>query len=175
MSDLLREYFMHTRDTIQENAPEGVALEPELGQERRRGGFTLIEIMAVVVIMGMLMGIVGVGVFARVNQARRTSAKAQISQIESALEFYRMDNSKYPPTLDALVKAPADARHYPRGGYLKKSSALNDPWETPFNYVNPGARNQYGVDLSSSGPDGIPGNEDDVNNWEDAGAGGAGE
>jgi general secretion pathway protein G len=166
MSDLLREKSMSTRDTIQESAAEGAAL----GRKRRRRGFTLIEIMAVVVIMGMLMGIVGVGVFARVNQARRTSAKAQMSQIESALEFYRMDNSKYPQTLDALVKEPADARNYPRGGYLKKSSALNDPWETPFNYVNPGARNQYGVDLSSAGPDATPGNEDDVNNWEDASA-----
>jgi general secretion pathway protein G len=134
----------------------------------RAAGFTLIEIMAVVLIMGMLMGLVGVSVFAQVDKARRTTAKAKISQIESAIEFYRMDNSKYPPTLDGLVTAPPDAKNYPRGGYLKKSEALLDPWDKPFNYTNPGSKNQYGVDISSDGPDGQGGNEDDVRNWSEA-------
>jgi general secretion pathway protein G len=133
----------------------------------RAAGFTLIEIMAVVLIMGMLMGLVGVSVFSQVDKARRTTAKAKISQVESALEFYRMDNSKYPPTLEALVTAPPDAKNYPRGGYLKKREALFDPWDKPFSYANPGSKNQYGVDISSDGPYGVSGNEDDVNNWSD--------
>jgi general secretion pathway protein G len=138
---------------------------------RKSAGFTLIEIMAVVVIMGLLMGLVGVGVFAQVEKARRTTAKAQISQIESALEFYRMDNSKYPTTLDGLVKKSADAKTFPRGGYLKKASALKDPWDQPFQYQNPGTKNPYGVDITTAGPDGIAGNEDDVNNWEEGATG----
>ena len=151
-----------------------IANETHPTDEKRRhasGGFTLIEIMAVVVIMGMLMGLVGVGVFAQVDKARRTTAKAQISQIESALEFYRMDNSKYPTALEGLIKQPSDAKTFPRGGYLRKASALKDPWDQPYNYQNPGTKNPHGVDLSTAGPDGIAGNDDDVNNWVDGGSG----
>lgn len=134
---------------------------------RRQRGFTLIEIMAVVLIMGLLMGLVGVSVFSQVDRARATTARAKISQIESALEFYRMDNFKYPPTLDGLVTAPAGAKNYPKGGYLKRKEALIDPWDSKFNYLNPGTKNPFSVDLSSAGPDGVAGNEDDVNNWDD--------
>ncbi len=146
-----------------------VDVQAENGR-RNAAGFTLIEIMAVVVIMGMLMGLVGVGVFAQVEKARRTTAKAQISQIESALEFYRMDNSKYPTSLEGLVKQDANAKTFPRGGYLKKASALNDPWDQPFQYQNPGTKNPNGVDISTPGPDGVAGNEDDVKNWTESGA-----
>jgi general secretion pathway protein G len=139
--------------------------------QRRRKGFTLIEIMAVVLIMGLLMGLVGVSVFSQVDRARATTAKAQISQIESALEFYRMDNFKYPPTIEGLVTKPADAKNYPRGGYLKKADALSDPWEVKFNYLNPGTHNQYSVDIFSSGPDGIAGNADDITNWDEKATG----
>ena len=133
---------------------------------RKHRGFTLIEIMAVVIIMGLLMGAVGVSVLGQLEKARRTTAKAKITQLESALEFYHMDNSKYPPTLEGLVTKPPGARNYPRGGYLKKKSALFDPWNAKYIYLNPGSKNQYGIDLSSAGPDGVSGNDDDVNNWE---------
>jgi general secretion pathway protein G len=134
---------------------------------RRRRGFTLIEIMAVVLIMGLLMGLVGVNVFRQVDVARATATGAKIAQLESALEFYRMDNSKYPETLEALIRKPADAKNYPPGGYLKKSAALRDPWENPFVYVNPGVKNPYAVDITSPGPDEVAGNADDINNWSD--------
>ena len=78
-------------------------------RRRREDGFTLIEIMAVVLIIGLLGGIVGAAVFGRIDQARVTTAKTQIKQIEAALDFYRMDNGRYPTTdqgLDALVHPP---------------------------------------------------------------------
>ncbi len=139
--------------------------------QHRKAGFTLIEIMAVVLIMGLLMGLVGVSVFSQVDKARATTTKAKISQLESALEFYRMDNSKYPTSLDGLIAKPDGAKNYPRGGYLKKKDALLDPWDKRFEYTNPGTKNPYSVDLSSAGSDGILGNDDDINNWTDASAG----
>lgn len=137
-------------------------------RKRRKDGFTLIEIMAVVLIMGLLMGLVGVSVFAQVEKARITAAGAKMKQIESALEFYRMDNFTYPPSLEGLVQKPADAKNFPKGGYLKQVDLLKDPWESNYIYVNPGAKNPHSVDISSAGPDRIAGTEDDINNWDDS-------
>jgi general secretion pathway protein G len=137
----------------------------------RQSGFTLIEIMAVVIIMGLLMGIVGVTVFSRVDDARVATARIQIKQIENALEFYRMDNSRYPSTeqgLKALIEAPADTRNYPRGGYLKNRDGLLDPWRNAFQYQSPGPHNEYTFDLWSQGADGAPGGTDlnaEIGNW----------
>jgi general secretion pathway protein G len=136
-------------------------------RRRRRAGFTLIEIMAVVLIMGLLMSLVGVNVFRQVDVARATTAGIKIKQVENALELYRMDNHKFPEGLDALIRKPADAKNYPPGGYMKKGEALRDPWDNPFVYVNPGVKNPYTVDISSSGPDAVAGNEDDIGNWND--------
>ena len=137
-------------------------------QKSRREGFTLIEIMAVVVIMGMLMGMVGLGVLIQLNKARKTTAKAKISQLESALEFYKMDNYRYPPSLEGLVNRPPEAKNFPPGGYIQKADALMDPWEERFIYINPGAKNPHSVDIFSAGPDGVAGNEDDITNWDGA-------
>lgn len=155
------------------------AHEPETPDEarraRRRGGFTLIEIMAVVLIMGMLMGLVGLAVFQQVDKARITTAKAKITQLESALEFYRMDNARYPTTeqgLEALIRKPSAApepRNYPRGGYLKKRDALMDPWDMPFQYESPGQKNPESFDVWSWGPDQQAGGDDsdaDIGNWD---------
>lgn len=142
---------------------------------RRQQGFTLIEIMAVVVIMGLLMTLVGVAVFQQVDKARVTTAKAKIAQIESALEFYRMDNSRYPTTqqgLNALVVRPTsepEPRSYPAGGYLKSMSAIEDPWGTTFRYESPGQHNPHSFDLWSQGADQADGGEDldgDIGNWD---------
>ena len=138
-------------------------------------GFTLIEIMAVVLIMGLLMGIIGVSISGKIDKARLATAKAQISQLESALEFYRMDNGRYPTTaqgLDSLVRKPLaepEPRNYPGGGYLKKSDALLDPWSEPFQYEYPGSNNAHSFDLWTNGADLSPGGEGadrDVGNWE---------
>jgi general secretion pathway protein G len=138
---------------------------------RRSAGFTLIEIMAVVIIMGLLMGLVGVSVFSQVDKARVVTARAKISQLENALEFYRMDNSRYPTTeqgLDALINEPSGARGYPPGGYLQKKEALLDPWEEPFLYQSPGENNQRTFDIWSLGADSSPGGaelDSDIGNW----------
>ncbi len=140
-------------------------------------GFTLIEIMAVVLIMGMLMGLVGVSVFQQVEKARVTTARAKIAQIENALEFYRLDSSRYPTSeqgLGALLRAPGSGpgpRNYPPGGYLKKADTLDDPWGEPFQYQSPGQHNAHSFDLWSLGADSATGGEGpdaEIGNWDDS-------
>jgi len=147
---------------------------------RREAGFTLIEIMAVVLIIGLLGGIVGAAIFGRIDQARVTTAKTQIKQIEAALDFYRMDNGKYPTTdqgLDALVHPPTIEpipRNYRPEGYLSGGKVPSDPWNNPYNYLSPGQNNAYSFDLWSLGADGAPGGSDtdsDVGNWAEEGQG----
>jgi len=143
--------------------------------EPRRHGFTLIEIMAVVLIMGLLMAVVGVNIKNQIDRARLATARAQISQLESALEFYQLDNGRYPTTeqgLDALIREPTAepaARNYPPGGYLRNTEALLDPWDAPFQYANPGVNNVHSFDLWTQGADGQPGGEGgdaDIGNWQ---------
>ena len=145
------------------------------GLRSTRAGFTLIEIMAVVLIMGMLMTLVGVAVFQQVDKARITTARAKIAQLESALEFYRMDNARYPTTdqgLQSLIRKPESQpspRNYPPGGYLKRRDALEDPWGQGFRYESPGQHNPHSFDLWSLGADGAEGGEAgdaDVGNWD---------
>lgn len=143
-------------------------------RRRRNAAFTLIEIMAVVLIIGLLGGIVGVVIFGQVDSARVTTARTQIKQIESALEFYRLDNGRYPTTeqgLRALVEKPTGApepRRWRREGYLQGGAVPTDPWGEPFEYVQPGSNNPYTFDLWSLGADSAPGGEDvdaEVGNW----------
>lgn len=144
--------------------------------KRRNGAFTLIEIMAVVLIIGLLGGIVGVVIFGQVDSARVTTTRTQIKQVESALEFYRLDNGRYPTTeqgLRALVEKPTGApepRRWRREGYLQGGAVPSDPWGEPFQYVQPGSHNPYTFDLWSLGADSAPGGEDvdaEVGNWSD--------
>ena len=141
---------------------------------KRKRGFTLIEIMAVVLIMGLLMSLVGVTVFSQVDRARVTTARAKIAQVESALEFYRLDNSRYPSTeqgLESLVVKPniaPEPRNYPVGGYMKNADGLADPWGEPFQYQSPGQHNPHSFDLWSLGADASPGGTEsdaDIGNW----------
>jgi general secretion pathway protein G len=141
---------------------------------RTQAGFTLIEIMAVVLIMGLLMGFVGVNVFSSVQRARSESASAQIKALEGALELYRMDNARYPTTeqgLDALVREPTGSpapRNYPPDGYIAKNEIPLDPWGNPYEYESPGQHNLRGYDIWSHGADSTPGGESydaDIGNW----------
>lgn len=147
---------------------------PRFRARRRAAGFTLIEIIAVVVIIGLLTTLVGVNIAGRIEGAKASAAKAQIAQLESALEFYKLDNGRYPSSsqgLEALVSKPSGdpaPRNYPPGGYLKNRDLLVDPWGLPYEYASPGERNTYGFDLWSLGPDGQAGT-DDVGNWGDEG------
>jgi general secretion pathway protein G len=143
---------------------------------QRNAGFTLIEIMAVVLIIGLLSTLVGVNIVNQINKSRATAAAAQISNLEAVLELYQMDNARYPSTedgLQALVTASADARDFPPGGYLQKRKIPLDPWQSPFEYQQPGQNNSHYFDLCSLGADKTPGGEGvnaDLCNWSADGA-----
>ncbi len=143
----------------------------------RTNGFSLIEIMAVVVIIGLLIALVGVNVTGSMDKARVDTARAQIDRLEGALEFYRMDNSFYPTTeqgLEALIArptSPPEPRRYQPDGYLQKKTLPLDPWGQPYQYRSPGEFNPRGFDLWSYGADGAPGGSEDsadIGNWGDA-------
>jgi len=143
-------------------------------RRRRSEAFTLIEIMAVVLIIGLLGGVVGVVIFGQVDSARVTTARTQIKQIEAALEFYRLDNGRYPTTeqgLRALVEKPTSApepRRWRPEGYLHGGAVPADPWGEPFQYVQPGTNNPYSFDLWSLGADAAPGGagiDAEIGNW----------
>lgn len=141
-------------------------------RERRNDqrGFTLIEIMVVVVILGILAGIVVPRLLDRPEEARRTKAAVQIRSLEEALGMFKLDNGFYPSTeqgLSALVEKPNSGRvpgRYRAGGYIKKVPL--DPWGQPYLYLAPGAHGDF--DLFSYGPDGESGGEEenaDIANW----------
>jgi len=138
---------------------------------RTRRGFTLIEIMAVVLIIGLLGTLVGLAIAPQIDKARVSTARSQIKMLDAALETYRMDNAKFPTSeagLDALINAPADARNYQAGGYLAKRRVPVDPWGNAYLYEFPGQHNDYSYDLWSLGSDGVPGGEGvdaDIGNW----------
>jgi general secretion pathway protein G len=133
-------------------------------------GFTLIEIMVVVIILGILAAIVAPNVIGRIDQAQVTRVESDLRGIESALKFYRMDNFAYPTSeqgLEALTTRPADPniRNWKPGGYLERMP--KDPWGNPYLYLNPG--NHGEIDVYTLGRDGRPGGEDldaDIGNWE---------
>jgi general secretion pathway protein G len=129
--------------------------------QTRQRGFTLIEIMVVVVILAVLGALVVPQVLDKVDKARVTRAQSDIRAIATALDLYRLDNFKYPTTdqgLAALVKQPADPTitNYPAGGYLK--SLPIDPWNNPYQYVSPGLDGRD-YEITSYGRDGKPGGE----------------
>jgi general secretion pathway protein G len=140
------------------------------GQTRlRQLGFTLIEIMVVVVIIGLLAAVVIQQLSGNIDDARVAKAKQDIRTIETALTLYKLDNFNYPTSeqgLDALVHKPADPNltHWKEGGYVKRIS--KDPWSHPYIYENPGTHGDF--DLYSLGADGQAGGEKanaDIGNW----------
>jgi general secretion pathway protein G len=127
----------------------------------RHSGFTLIEIMVVVVILAVLGALVVPKVLENVDKARVSRAQSDIRAIETALDLYRLDNFKYPTTeqgLQALVTQPVDPTitNYRSGGYLP--TLPKDPWNNPYQYVSPGADGRD-YDITSYGRDGKPGGE----------------
>lgn len=138
-----------------------------------RGGFTLIEIMVVVVILAMLAAIVGPRLMGRTDDAKVTDARVQIKNIETALKLYKLDNGSYPSTeqgLGALVAKPTVGvipKSYKDGGYLESKKMPKDPWDNDFLYVSPGEHGDY--DLFSYGPDGAKGGDGknaDITSWD---------
>lgn len=119
-------------------------------------GFTLLELLVVVAIIGLLVGYVAPRYFGQVGKSEITTAKAQIDALEKALDQYRLDTGRYPSTetgLNALVQRPQNEPRW-NGPYLKKAVPL-DPWGKPYAYKSPGERGDY--DIVSFGKDGQPG------------------
>ena len=139
--------------------------------QQRQQGFTLIEIMVVVVILGILAALVVPQVMSRPDQAKVTVAQGDIKAIAAALDMYRLDNHVYPSTqqgLEALVKKPSGmpaAKHWNKDAYLKRLPV--DPWGNPYQYLAPGSQGPF--DLYSLGADGKEGgseNAADIGNWD---------
>jgi general secretion pathway protein G len=138
---------------------------------RTQAGFTLIEIMVVVVILAILASIVAPQIINRIDDAQIAKAKQDIRMYETALDLFRVDNFRYPSTeqgLEALVRQPADPtiRNWKQGGYVK-GGVKKDPWGNDYQYIYPGTRGgEY--DLFTLGADGQPGGEGvnaDIGNW----------
>lgn len=133
-------------------------------QERKSRGFTLIEIMVVIVILGILAGLVLPRFMGRTEEAKKIKAKLQIENLEAALKLYKLDTGMYPTTeqgLEALVQKPATGAvpaNWREGGYLEKGKVPQDPWNRPYMYVSPGIKNKD-FDLKSLGGDGEEGGE----------------
>ena len=137
---------------------------------RRARGFTLIEIMVVIVIIGLLAAVIVPTVMGKVDDARVAKAKADIQSLEAALSMYYLDNSKYPSSeqgITALTEQPTDPSitHWRPGGYLERIS--KDPWGNPYLYTFPGTHGKQ-YDLYTLGADGQPGGDGinaDIGNW----------
>lgn len=137
---------------------------------RARRGFTLLEVMIVVVILGILAALVVPKIISRPDEARVIATKQDIASLMQALKLYRLDNQRYPTTeqgLQALLAKPASAplpQNWKPGGYIERLP--RDPWGGAYQFLNPGVRGE--IDVFSYGADGAPGgegNDADVGSW----------
>ena len=135
----------------------------------RAAGFTLIEIMVVVVILGLLAALIAPNVIGRIDDARATKARQDIRAIESSLQLFRLDNFRYPSTeegLRALSERPNDPNlKWPEGGYLDRVPV--DPWNREYIYLQPGTRGEFDIyTLGRDGQEGGDGPDADIGNWD---------
>ena len=140
--------------------------ENTITHSANQSGFTLVEMLLVLVILATLAAIVVPKFAGRSEQARVTAAQAQIANFEIVLDAFEVDNGFYPKGsngLQDLVQEPSYAKDW-RGPYLKQDIPL-DPWGNEYIYEYPGKYNQKGYDLMSMGPDGRVGGDDDITNW----------
>lgn len=135
--------------------------------QKRQSGFSLIEIMVVLLIIGILASMVAPQILGNQEEAQLKKAAVDIQQLESALEMYKLKSNRFPTTeqgLEALVSAPTldpIPRNYPADGYIKRLP--DDPWGNPYVLISPGEMGT--IDIFSNGPDGEPGTDDDIGNW----------
>ena len=136
-------------------------------------GFTLIELMVVIVILGILVSFIAPKIMGRPDEAKQVKARVQIESLETAIKLYKLDSGIYPTTeqgLQALVEQPQTGtlpKKWRKGGYLEKGRVPKDPWGNEFIYLSPGAHGDY--DIIAYGADGVPGGEEfdkDISSWE---------
>lgn len=136
---------------------------------KKQSGFSLLEIMVVLVIIGMIMAIVAPNIMGQQEEAKTDKARIDISALEDAMNMYKLRNNRYPTTeqgLEALVEETTIEplpKRFPEGGFIEKLPV--DPWESPYQLVSPGEFSK--IDIFSMGPDGVAGTEDDIGNWDD--------
>lgn len=145
----------------------------EEGKMRRRAlmkdnrGFTLVELLVVMVIIGLLATLVAPGLIKQLGKSQQAAAKTQIASLEQALDKFRLDVGRYPTTQEGLSTLVTNPGIDNWDGPYVKNSLLNDPWGRPYNYQFPGTHGEF--DIFSYGRDGAPGGEKedkDVTNWE---------
>jgi general secretion pathway protein G len=132
-----------------------------------QAGFTLLEIMLVVMIIGLLVTVAAIKIGPQAQKARIGTAQQQIKNYASGIDLFMMDTGSYPSTeqgLDALIAAPGNAPNW-RGPYLDPAVIRDDPWGSKYIYRYPGEKNTAGPDISSPGPNRAPGDDDDIGNW----------
>lgn len=139
--------------------------------KKKDEGFTLIEIMVVVIILSILAGIIIPRIAGRPEEARRTKAVVQIKQLEGALNLFMIDNGFYPSTeqgLESLVTEPTTGeapQNFKEGGYMKKLP--NDPWGSQYAYLSPGEHGDFDlISFGADGEEGGDGRDADIGNWE---------
>jgi general secretion pathway protein G len=166
----LRQFVQQCQRFYPFGAPKMALVRVPAQRHHREAGFTLIEIMVVIAIIGILATLIVPNIMGRPDEARVTAAKHDVGTINQALKLYRLDIGRYPTTeqgLKALVERPTSEpipQNWKTGGYL--SSVPKDPWGNPYQYSNPGTRGE--IDVISYGADGKPGGtgtDADIGNW----------
>lgn len=139
---------------------------------RNRDGFTLLEIIIVVLILSLLVGIVAPKIMGRADEAKVADAKIQIRNFETALKLFKLDNGFYPSTeqgLESLYQKPASGRvpaNYKEGGYLEQKKIPLDPWGNAYVYLSPGIHGDFDIlSYGSDGREGGEGKDADITNW----------
>ena len=145
--------------------------KPDIGCQRRGGqsGFTLLELLVVLVILGFLASLVGPQVLKQIGGSKTKAAILQIEEFSTALDLYHLDSGRYPTTADglkALIEKPASTRIW-NGPYLKKKVIRDDPWGNPYRYASPGEHSDFDLfSLGRNGQEGGEGEDGDVLSWE---------